>query len=170
MIGDDELAGAHGFSAVIETTVNGHKSTTLFDTGPDSKSIIRNIKSLKLENQIRDLGHVILSHWHSDHSGGMLSMLDLRKSLQPEKAVIIDLHPDRPIARGELPDMCLHCSSRCSLGIAPPPTFTHVIGRIPEDPSFEAIETAGGKVEQHDEGHTVADGTVFGTPRSGLKR
>ncbi|KAF8130971.1 hypothetical protein EV363DRAFT_1296461 [Boletus edulis] len=41
-----------------------------------------------------------------------------------------DLHPDRPEARG----------------IAVPLTFDTVIGRLPDDPTFEQIENAGGEV------------------------
>lgn len=58
--------------------------------------------------------------------------------------VIVDVHPDKPIARG----------------IAPP-SVGKIIGRLPEDPSFESITAAGGIVETHTEGHTIADSTVF---------
>lgn len=57
----------------------------------------------------------------------------------------IDVHPNRPTARG----------------IAPPPTYDKVIARLPPDPTFEQIEQAGGKVEKSSEGHLVADCTVW---------
>ena len=58
---------------------------------------------------------------------------------------IVDVHPDRPIARG----------------IAPGPNYDKVICAIPPDPTFEAIEEAGGLLEKHSEGHAVANGTVW---------
>lgn len=86
---------------------------------------------------------VILSHWHGDHSGGMLSFLGMRSPTA--RACVVDLHPDRPEARG----------------IAVPPTFETVICRLPDDPTFEQIERAGGMVRTSRVGHTVAGGTVY---------
>lgn len=114
---------------------------TLFDTGPDSVSLVRNVRSLNVP--VSEVERVIISHWHADHSGGLISFLNLRGSSTPP--CIIDLHPDRPIARG----------------IAPPPKFDKVIGRLPSDPTFELIEKAGAKVETSKEGHAVADGTIW---------
>jgi len=125
-----------------ETEAEGSKPCfTLFDTGPDSRSLVRNIRSLNVP--ISEIERVIISHWHADHSGGLLSFLELRgPSTRP---CIIDLHPDRPEARG----------------IAPPPTYDKVIGRLPPDPTFELIEKAGAKIEVSKEGHAVADGAVW---------
>lgn len=114
---------------------------TLFDTGPDSRSLARNIQSLKIP--VDNIDEIILSHWHADHSGGLLSFLNLRGPSAP--ACTIDLHPSRPTARG----------------IAPPPSYSKVIGRLPADPTFENIEKAGGRVATSKEGHAIADGTVW---------
>lgn len=89
-----------------------------------------------------------MSHWHSDHTGGLLSFLRLRaKEVRAGQATqcIVDVHPSRPIARG----------------IAPAPNYDKVICALPIDPTFEEIEEAGGVVEKHSEGHTVARGTVW---------
>ncbi|KZV62976.1 metallo-beta-lactamase protein [Peniophora sp. CONT] len=138
--------GAHGLSVLIETSdpESGFVHRTLFDTGPDSQSIARNLKALQVDPS--SISRVILSHWHSDHSGGMLSFLNHRSSASSESTTncIIDLHPSRPIARG----------------IAPP-QIGKVICRLPADPTFEEIEKAGGIVETHDEGHTVASSTIW---------
>ena len=83
-------------------------------------------------------------HWHADHSGGILTALELIKADNPNTSVIVDLHPDRPIARG----------------IKPPP-FDKIIARLPEDPTFEQITAAGGQVEKHGEAHTVNDGAIY---------
>ncbi|VDB96760.1 unnamed protein product [Peniophora sp. CBMAI 1063] len=143
--------GAHGLSALIETedpsTNTVHR--TLFDTGPDSQSIARNLNALEIDTTT--ISRVVLSHWHSDHSGGLLSFLthrSLTSQNQPNSPVtpcIVDLHPSRPYARG----------------IAPPQAGGRVVCQLPPDPSFETIESVGGVVEKHDEGHTVAGGTVW---------
>ena len=96
-----------------------------------------------MQTPVDDVETVILSHWHSDHSGGMLSFLGMRSSGARE--CIVDLHPDRPEARG----------------IAVPPTFETVICRLPDDPTFEQIENAGGRVRTSRDAHTVAGGTVY---------
>ena len=86
---------------------------------------------------------MVISHWHADHTGGLLSFLDLR-GRQPGASTIVDVHPSRPTARG----------------IAPPPSGK-VICQLPRDPTFEEIEAHGGIVEIHREGHAVAGGTVW---------
>jgi len=86
---------------------------------------------------------VVLSHWHSDHTGGLLSFLRYRGVAG--EACVVDVHPDRPIARG----------------IAPPPNYDRVIGGLPADPAFEEVEELGGRVETNVDGHAVADGMVW---------
>lgn len=125
-----------------ETEIAGLKPVlTLFDTGPDSRSIIRNIASLNIHTPSID--RVIISHWHADHSGGLLAFLSQRGSSAPP--CVVDLHPSRPTARG----------------IAPAPTYDKVIARLPADPTFKEIEKAGAKVEQNKEGHAIAGGGVW---------
>ena len=121
---------------------------TLFDTGPESKSLPRNIRALAVDTTV--ISRVILSHWHADHTGGLLSFLSLRSSQETAggavgvEKCIVDVHPSRPIARG----------------IAPPPG-NKVLVRLPADPTFDEIVRAGGVVEKHAEGHAVAGGTVW---------
>ena len=99
---------------------------------------------------MEEIDRVVLSHWHRDHSGGIIKYLELRRQTQvqaealDEVVVVVDVHPDRPTARG----------------IAPPP-HKRVVIRLPDDPTFEDVQLAGGRVETHAEGHVVQDGTVF---------
>ncbi|KAJ2913080.1 hypothetical protein MD484_g7333, partial [Candolleomyces efflorescens] len=164
---NDFCCGAHGFAALLETETEREYTHTLFDTGPDSLSLVRNIKALQVP--ITKIDRVVTSHWHSDHTGGLLSFLALRKKcveegvttppptgtekpciekIDPEAPVapcVVDVHPSRPHLRG----------------IAPPPTWKSVLCALPKDPSFEEISAAGGVLKKHKDGHTVANGTVW---------
>ncbi|KAJ6499998.1 beta-lactamase-like protein [Mycena vitilis] len=134
--------GAHGFSALIETQMADEEAhLTLFDTGPDALSLVRNVKAMQVP--VDKVSRIILSHWHSDHSGGALSLLKLRAPNGPE--CVVDCHPDRPISRG----------------MARGPLYDKVFGALPDDPSFEEIKAAGGIVEKHAKAHTVAGGAVW---------
>lgn len=140
---DKICCGAHGFSALIETEgPDGTPYLTLFDTGPDNTTLNRNVEALRIP--VERISRVVTSHWHSDHTGGLLSFLDHRSRTKAEQC-IVDVHPDRPLARG----------------IASGPNYDKVVGMLPYDPSFEAIERLGGLVEKHDEGHAVAGNTVY---------
>ena len=77
-----------------------------------------------------------------------MSFLRLRKeavskSFAP-KPCVVDLHPDRPIARGMAPHR-----------------GPVVVARLPADPTFAEIEALGGIVEKHPEGHPVAGDSVW---------
>lgn len=96
---------------------------------------------------VEQVERIVISHWHSDHTGGLLSFLDLRRSRTVESTtpIVVDLHPDRPVARG----------------IAPGPNYDKVLCALPFDPTFQAIEAAGGVVEKQAEGHSVAGGAIW---------
>ncbi|QRV94285.1 metallo-beta-lactamase superfamily protein [Ceratobasidium sp. AG-Ba] len=141
------------------TEARGETHRVLFDTGPEAKSITRNLSAL--QTPVESIERIVLSHWHRDHSGGIVAALEqialARAKSPPEDGsiensssatkttpTVVDLHPDRPIARG----------------IAPPPT-EKVICRLPEDPTHADILAAGGVVETHSDGHSVANKTVW---------
>jgi len=130
-----------------KTTLNGKTYHTLFDTGPDGAVLSRNLESLKIDLPVVD--KIVLSHWHRDHSGGILQFLRLRNEAgvhdQDIPPIAVDLHPSRPIARG----------------IAPGPTFDKVMARLPHDPTFEEIRSLGGEVQTNDEAHSIQNDTVF---------
>ncbi|KAJ6587029.1 beta-lactamase-like protein [Mycena vulgaris] len=140
---DEFCCGAsHGFSALIETQITGEPPQfTLFDTGPDSQSLVRNVKAMQIP--VDHVSRIITSHWHADHTGGLISFLKLRTRKDPE--CVVDCHPDRPISRG----------------MARGPLFDTVFAALADDPTFEQIEAAGGIVEKHANGHAVAAGGVW---------
>ncbi|THH00162.1 hypothetical protein EW026_g2328 [Hermanssonia centrifuga] len=143
---ENYCCGAHGFSALIETQAEGESEThyTLFDAGPESRSIARNVAAMRIP--VERVERVVLSHWHSDHSGGILAFLRMHreasKNLENAQACVVDLHPDRPIARGIAPG-------------------GKIMARLAPDPTFEEIENEGGVVDKHADGHAVAGNTVW---------
>ncbi|HEU0094694.1 MAG TPA: MBL fold metallo-hydrolase [Vicinamibacteria bacterium] len=76
----DEGIGEWGFSALVE--VDGHR--ILFDTGARPTTVLENARELKVD--LAGVPEVVLSHNHSDHTGGLLT---LRKDVQArdEKAL-----------------------------------------------------------------------------------
>ncbi|TVY85347.1 Granaticin polyketide synthase putative ketoacyl reductase [Lachnellula suecica] len=132
--------GAHGLSVLVTATKDGVKHSVLFDTGPEEEAWERNAKRLGTDISIVEVIH--LSHWHRDHSGGMIKAIEMISEAKKSSAtaaapVIVDLHPNRPEYRG----------------------FT--IGNNPvsfsTDPTFAEIERAGGVVSKNSAAHTVLD-------------
>ncbi|QDP00967.1 MBL fold metallo-hydrolase [Thalassotalea sp. PS06] len=62
------LFGEWGFSALVE--IDGKK--ILFDTGRSENLVLENADALGIE--LSDVEDVILSHYHFDHTGGLLNM------------------------------------------------------------------------------------------------
>jgi 7,8-dihydropterin-6-yl-methyl-4-(beta-D-ribofuranosyl)aminobenzene 5'-phosphate synthase len=69
----DEGIGEWGFSALVEA--NGTK--ILFDTGARPDTVLQNARELGVD--LSDVTDVVLSHNHSDHTGGLLT---LRRALR----------------------------------------------------------------------------------------
>lgn len=76
MLADDGI-GEWGFSALVD--VDGHR--ILFDTGDRPNTVQDNARELKVD--FTDVPEVVLSHNHSDHTGGLLT---LRRDVQPRSA------------------------------------------------------------------------------------
>ncbi|WVR03795.1 hypothetical protein IAU60_000790 [Kwoniella sp. DSM 27419] len=146
---DNFCCGAHGLSILIKATIGDKSYTTLLDSGPEPHSIERNLAAMQVS--LVDLDHIVLSHWHRDHSGGILKALDIRNKqvaqaetindgMSPRREVTVDLHPSRPKRRG----------------ISRPPDFVPVCA-LPQDPTFDDIAALGAKVDLHDEPHELLD-------------
>ena len=142
---DHICCSAHGLSLMITGIKDGHRRTMLFDTGPEESAWERNATRLKAS--ISDIEVIQLSHWHRDHSGGMLKVLDMINNArssngQPHQFVLVDLHPKRPDYRGVQPPN------------APVLSFE-------ADPTFSEIEHSKGTVCKSSEPHTVLDNTFL---------
>jgi len=69
----DEGIGEWGFAAIVD--VDGQR--ILFDTGARPNTVLENARELKVD--LAQVPQVVLSHNHSDHTGGLLT---LRKDVQ----------------------------------------------------------------------------------------
>jgi 7,8-dihydropterin-6-yl-methyl-4-(beta-D-ribofuranosyl)aminobenzene 5'-phosphate synthase len=66
---DERLTTKLGFSCVV----HGTERTILFDTGGKGNVLLSNMEKLKVSPQ--EVGLVVLSHVHRDHTGGLKSFL-----------------------------------------------------------------------------------------------
>ncbi|KAH7106472.1 hypothetical protein BKA62DRAFT_687262 [Auriculariales sp. MPI-PUGE-AT-0066] len=135
--------GAHGLSILVTTERDGQRRTLLFDTGPDGSALERNLSALKIS--ANDIDTIVLSHWHSDHTGGLLTALS-HIGKDKGKSCVVDAHASYPSARGILP-----------------PGATEVLARLPADPTFEEIQRIGTTLRtyQGGDGHATLGGTAW---------
>lgn len=76
----DAGIGEWGFSALVEA--DGHR--ILFDTGLYPDTVLKNAKELGID--LSDVENVVLSHFHDDHTGGLLT---LRKAFAQHNAAAL---------------------------------------------------------------------------------
>jgi 7,8-dihydropterin-6-yl-methyl-4-(beta-D-ribofuranosyl)aminobenzene 5'-phosphate synthase len=67
-VGEVEGIGEWGFAALVEA--NGKK--ILFDTGARPNTVLENAKELKID--LSDIQDVVLSHFHYDHTTGLMAL------------------------------------------------------------------------------------------------
>ena len=129
----------HGFSVLVTGRRGAEERSILFDVGPSSEVWLDNARRLGV--RLASIEAVCLSHWHSDHSGGLAEVITGISACRREEGLappVIDVHPDRPDQRG------------ITL-----PNGTLVL--LNPEPTFEALERAGGRVRMHAQAHTLAD-------------
>ncbi len=68
------LRAGWGFSALIE---DENLPPLLFDTGADSPKILHNMKKLSINQQ--DIGVIVISHAHRNHTGGLSGILRINE-------------------------------------------------------------------------------------------
>jgi len=78
MVANFSGEGEWGFSALIETG----EETILFDTGFKENTVLNNASSLKKD--LSAVEKVILSHFHTDHTGGLLKLRETFRDENPQ--------------------------------------------------------------------------------------
>jgi 7,8-dihydropterin-6-yl-methyl-4-(beta-D-ribofuranosyl)aminobenzene 5'-phosphate synthase len=62
----------YGFSCLI---ADENMPSILFDTGGDSATLLHNMKELNMDP--KDIGTIVISHAHGDHTGGLIGILEI---------------------------------------------------------------------------------------------
>lgn len=142
---DRFCCAGHGLSLLVTARRGDEEHTVLFDAGPYGWLWKDNAARLGVD--LGSIEAVFLSHWHSDHSGALTeaaaAIADARTKAGRD-APLVDLHPDRPDQRGTLT-----------------PSGTMLL--LPEEPRFEALAAAGGRVVKNANAHPLGGGFLFGS-------
>jgi 7,8-dihydropterin-6-yl-methyl-4-(beta-D-ribofuranosyl)aminobenzene 5'-phosphate synthase len=144
---DRHCCAGHGFSALVTARRGEEEHTVLFDSGPYGWLWKDNAARLGVD--LATIEAIFLSHWHSDHSGGLVDVVAAIAHARQQAgrpAPLVDLHPDRPDQRGTV-----HSSGTLIL--------------LPPEPGFEALEAAGGRVVRNADAHLLGDGFLFASGR-----
>ena len=103
LVGDDTGIGEWGFSALVEA--DGHR--VLLDTGAHPDNVLQNARELKID--LSDVRDVILTHNHSDHIGGLMTLRKEMMKKNPSALSIVHvargIFYSRPTPDGEDNDM-----------------------------------------------------------------
>jgi 7,8-dihydropterin-6-yl-methyl-4-(beta-D-ribofuranosyl)aminobenzene 5'-phosphate synthase len=118
------VIGENGIAIHVEVEVDRYTYRALFDTGMSAKVLHHNADALGVE--LAALDHVVISHGHPDHYGGLLGLLESRPAALP-----VSMHPDALMPR----------YLRLATGQVAP-YYNH-------DLSLAAIEAAGGRPVLH---------------------
>ncbi len=78
--------GENGISLVVEAEWGRYSYRAMFDTGMTGHVLLNNAAALEIDLQALD--HVVLSHGHPDHYGGLLGLLNAREAALP-----VSVHP-----------------------------------------------------------------------------
>lgn len=83
-----KLFAEHGYSVLFTFRRKGAEKSILYDAGLTPETLIHNIETLQI--QLKNIDAIVLSHGHTDHHGGLLSLI---KKIGKRNLPII-LHPD----------------------------------------------------------------------------
>jgi 7,8-dihydropterin-6-yl-methyl-4-(beta-D-ribofuranosyl)aminobenzene 5'-phosphate synthase len=148
---------AHGLSLFLEAEFEDEAGDiqqryVLFDAGPEPAVWKNNAERLGLP--LANVDAIVLSHYHIDHSGGLLAAVpdiveakkvkyQSGKKGQPPP-LILDLHKSKIVERG----------FKSSVD-------SEMIPLLPDNPTTEELEALGAQISLQSEGHTICDGSFY---------
>jgi 7,8-dihydropterin-6-yl-methyl-4-(beta-D-ribofuranosyl)aminobenzene 5'-phosphate synthase len=143
---DKVCCAGHGLSVLVTGRRGDEEHAVLFDVGPYADLWLGNARRLGIE--LSRIEAIFLSHWHFDHSGALpevvAAVAAARRAAGHGAPLVVDLHPDRPDQRGVL-------------------VPTGMLVMLAPEPTFEAIEQAGGRLALHTDDHELCEGFFFGS-------
>ncbi|WP_211221013.1 MBL fold metallo-hydrolase [Nocardioides insulae] len=83
----DLLRAEHGFSALVEVVIDGHRRRILYDAGPSPDGLVGNLDRLGLDPTTFET--IVLSHGHFDH---VMGLQGLARRLDGPTPLVV--HPD----------------------------------------------------------------------------
>ncbi len=138
--GDGLCFACFGISLVVTGQIEGRARTILFDGGPTGTAVEHNAPRLGIDMSVIEA--VVLSHGHIDHAGGLLAAINLITAANGGHSVPVHVNPEMFSHRGERLD---------SGGVFP----------LEDIPSVEALERAGGQVENDPEPRLLLDDMFY---------
>ncbi|MEA2358644.1 MAG: 7,8-dihydropterin-6-yl-methyl-4-(beta-D-ribofuranosyl)aminobenzene 5-phosphate synthase [Solirubrobacteraceae bacterium] len=84
--------GENGIALLVELEWGRYSYRALFDTGMTGHVLLHNASALGID--LGELDHVVISHGHPDHYGGLRGLLESRAASLP-----ISIHPDAFLPR-----------------------------------------------------------------------
>ena len=138
--GDGLCFACFGISLIVTGQVQNRASTVLFDGGPTGFAIEHNAPRLGIDMGAIDA--VVLSHGHIDHAGGLPTAINLITGANGGRRVPVHVNPEMFSHRGERLD-------------------TGDVFPLEDIPSVEALERAGGQVENDPEPRLLLDGMFY---------
>ncbi len=138
--GDGFCFACFGISLVVTGRTEDRVRTVLFDGGPKGYAVEHNAPRLGIDMGIIDA--IVLSHGHIDHAGGLPAAIQLVTAANGGRRVPVHVNPGMFVHRGE----------RLDNGEVFPN----------EDiPTVEALEQAGGRVENDPDTRLLLDGLFY---------
>lgn len=133
-VADDKglCLASHGFSLLLTGELKGKKHTLLLDAGPNADVWKNN--AAKLGVDLTTIEAVVLSHYHWDHSAGLIGAIPAMQG-----PVLADLHSSQITLRGR------------------PQKGGGVSLHKPNGPSPDVLASLGARVHLSDQEHTLCD-------------
>ena len=138
--GDGFCFACFGISLVITGRIGKRTRTVLFDGGPSAQAVDHNAPRLGID--MGAIEAVVLSHGHIDHAGGLPAALRRITAANGGQSVPIHVNPDMFDHRGEFLD-------------------NGDVFPLEDIPSIEALEKAGGRVENGLEARNLLDDMFY---------